>query len=191
MTRRTSVRTMDRCAGPLPPRSCAPPPSPSRMRWRPAQRARSRSHNASPRRWRCLMCLRPIPPRWPSTCNTGAVVFGRNPGLSLVPASNEKLPITYTALETLGPDYRIATDVLGQGAVVGTTWRGSLVLQATWRPNPQLRRPETASRAGARRLRSARSRAPCSATSPTSTRAERAPAGSPPSTSPSRSHCRR
>jgi len=61
--------------------------------------------------------------------STGAVVFGRNPGLSLVPASNEKLPVTYTALETLGPDYQIATDVLGQGALVGTTWRGSLVLQ--------------------------------------------------------------
>jgi len=55
--------------------------------------------------------------RWRASCargpfaamaldlNTGAVVFGRNPGLSLVPASNEKLPITYTALETLGADY--------------------------------------------------------------------------------------
>jgi D-alanyl-D-alanine carboxypeptidase/D-alanyl-D-alanine-endopeptidase (penicillin-binding protein 4) len=61
--------------------------------------------------------------------STRAVVFARNPGLSLVPASNEKLPVTYTALETLGPDYRIATDVLGQGALFGTTWRGSLVLQ--------------------------------------------------------------
>jgi serine-type D-Ala-D-Ala carboxypeptidase/endopeptidase (penicillin-binding protein 4) len=60
---------------------------------------------------------------------TGGVVFARNPGLSLVPASNEKLPVTYTALEALGPDYRIATDVLGQGAQFGTTWRGSLVLQ--------------------------------------------------------------
>ncbi len=61
--------------------------------------------------------------------SSGAVVFDRNPGLSLVPASNEKLPVTYTALETLGPDYQIATDVLGQGALVGTTWQGSLVLQ--------------------------------------------------------------
>jgi D-alanyl-D-alanine carboxypeptidase/D-alanyl-D-alanine-endopeptidase (penicillin-binding protein 4) len=61
--------------------------------------------------------------------STGAVVFGRNAGLSLVPASNEKLPITYAALETLGPDFRIATDVLGQGALVGTTWRGSRALQ--------------------------------------------------------------
>jgi D-alanyl-D-alanine carboxypeptidase/D-alanyl-D-alanine-endopeptidase (penicillin-binding protein 4) len=67
--------------------------------------------------------------------STGAVVFARNPGLSLVPASNEKLPVTYTALETLGPDYRIATDVLGEGAQVGTTWRGSLVLQGHGDPS--------------------------------------------------------
>jgi D-alanyl-D-alanine carboxypeptidase/D-alanyl-D-alanine-endopeptidase (penicillin-binding protein 4) len=61
--------------------------------------------------------------------STGAVVFGRNPTLSLAPASNEKLPVTYAVLETLGPDYQIATDVLGQGELVGTTWKGSLVLQ--------------------------------------------------------------
>ena len=60
---------------------------------------------------------------------TGVVVFGRNTALSLAPASNEKLPVTYTALEALGPDYQIATDVLGQGELVGTTWKGSLVLQ--------------------------------------------------------------
>lgn len=60
---------------------------------------------------------------------TGAVVFGRNGSLSLVPASNEKLTVTYAALETLGPAYQIETDVLGQGQLVGTTWRGSLVLQ--------------------------------------------------------------
>jgi serine-type D-Ala-D-Ala carboxypeptidase/endopeptidase (penicillin-binding protein 4) len=61
--------------------------------------------------------------------STGAVVFGRNPTLSLAPASNEKLPVTYAVLETLGPDYQIATDVLGQGELVGTIWKGSLVLQ--------------------------------------------------------------
>jgi D-alanyl-D-alanine carboxypeptidase/D-alanyl-D-alanine-endopeptidase (penicillin-binding protein 4) len=60
---------------------------------------------------------------------SGTAVFERNPGLSLAPASNEKLTITYAALEIFGPDYRIETDVLGQGALVGTTWRGALVLQ--------------------------------------------------------------
>jgi serine-type D-Ala-D-Ala carboxypeptidase/endopeptidase (penicillin-binding protein 4) len=60
---------------------------------------------------------------------TGAVVFGRNAGLSLAPASNEKLAVTYAALETLGASFQIETDVLGQGQLVGSTWRGSLVLQ--------------------------------------------------------------
>jgi serine-type D-Ala-D-Ala carboxypeptidase/endopeptidase (penicillin-binding protein 4) len=60
---------------------------------------------------------------------TGAAVFERHAGLSLVPASNEKLAVTYAALERLGPEYQIETDVLGQGALVGTTWRGPLVLQ--------------------------------------------------------------
>jgi serine-type D-Ala-D-Ala carboxypeptidase/endopeptidase (penicillin-binding protein 4) len=60
---------------------------------------------------------------------TGTAVFARNGGRSLVPASNEKLAVTYAALESLGPDYRIETDVLGEGELVGSTWRGSLVLQ--------------------------------------------------------------
>jgi serine-type D-Ala-D-Ala carboxypeptidase/endopeptidase (penicillin-binding protein 4) len=60
---------------------------------------------------------------------TGVTVFERNPSLPLVPASNEKLTVTYAALEILGPDYRIETDILGQGQLVGTTWRGALVLQ--------------------------------------------------------------
>jgi D-alanyl-D-alanine carboxypeptidase/D-alanyl-D-alanine-endopeptidase (penicillin-binding protein 4) len=60
---------------------------------------------------------------------TGTAVFERHAGLSLVPASNEKLAVTYTALETLGPDFQVETDVLGQGGLVGTTWRGPLILQ--------------------------------------------------------------
>src|SRR3954451_8491265 len=60
---------------------------------------------------------------------TGTAVFERHTGLSLVPASNEKLAVTYAALATLGPDFQIETDVLGQGQLVGTTWRGLLVLQ--------------------------------------------------------------
>lgn len=66
---------------------------------------------------------------------TGTAVFQRHAGLSLIPASNEKLAITYTALETLGPDFQIETDVLGQGELVGTTWRGPLVLQGHGDPS--------------------------------------------------------
>ncbi len=60
---------------------------------------------------------------------TGSAVFERHAGLALVPASNEKLAVTYAALAALGPDYQIETDVLGQGELVGTTWLGPLVLQ--------------------------------------------------------------
>ena len=60
---------------------------------------------------------------------TGTAVFERNPSLALAPASNEKLAVTYAALEIFGPDYRIETDVLGEGQLIGTTWHGALVLQ--------------------------------------------------------------
>ena len=60
---------------------------------------------------------------------TGTAVFQRHAGLALVPASNEKLAIAYTALETLGPDFQIETDVLGRGELIGTTWHGPVVLQ--------------------------------------------------------------
>ncbi len=60
---------------------------------------------------------------------TGTTVYTQNPTLALAPASNEKLPLTYAALATLGPMYRLETDVLGEGELDGTTWRGRLVLR--------------------------------------------------------------
>jgi D-alanyl-D-alanine carboxypeptidase/D-alanyl-D-alanine-endopeptidase (penicillin-binding protein 4) len=60
---------------------------------------------------------------------TGNVVFTQNSALSLAPASNEKLPLTYAALTTLGPTFRIETDVLGEGEQDGTTFNGTLVLR--------------------------------------------------------------
>jgi serine-type D-Ala-D-Ala carboxypeptidase/endopeptidase (penicillin-binding protein 4) len=60
---------------------------------------------------------------------TGAVVYTQNGSRSLAPASNEKLPVTFAALTTLGPQYRYETDVLGDGSQDGTVWQGSLVLR--------------------------------------------------------------
>src|SRR5256885_3100647 len=60
---------------------------------------------------------------------TGETVYSRNASLSLLPASNEKLAVTYAALTALGPGFRIETDVLGEGHLVGTTWQGDLVLK--------------------------------------------------------------
>jgi serine-type D-Ala-D-Ala carboxypeptidase/endopeptidase (penicillin-binding protein 4) len=65
---------------------------------------------------------------------TGSVLFTQNPGLSLAPASNEKLPLTYAALATLGPTYRIDTDVLGEGELDATTFNGTLVLRGSGDP---------------------------------------------------------
>jgi D-alanyl-D-alanine carboxypeptidase/D-alanyl-D-alanine-endopeptidase (penicillin-binding protein 4) len=60
---------------------------------------------------------------------TGATIFSRNEALPLAPASNEKLLVTYATLTELGASYRIETDVLGRGDLVGTTWTGDLYLQ--------------------------------------------------------------
>ena len=60
---------------------------------------------------------------------TGRAVFLHNPSLPLLPASNEKLAVTYAALTALGPAFRIETDVLGEGRRVGPLWKGDVVLK--------------------------------------------------------------
>ncbi|HST16094.1 MAG TPA: D-alanyl-D-alanine carboxypeptidase/D-alanyl-D-alanine-endopeptidase [Gaiellaceae bacterium] len=66
---------------------------------------------------------------------SGGVVFERNADTSLAPASNEKLPVTFAALRTLGPAYRFPTEVLGRGQLVGTTWQGDLYLKGYGDPS--------------------------------------------------------
>lgn len=60
---------------------------------------------------------------------SGEVVFARNAGRSLRPASNEKLPVAVAALQELGPHFRIPTRVYGEGELDGAVWRGRLVLK--------------------------------------------------------------
>jgi serine-type D-Ala-D-Ala carboxypeptidase/endopeptidase (penicillin-binding protein 4) len=60
---------------------------------------------------------------------TGQTVYSRNASLPLIPASNEKLAVTYAALTALGPGFRIETDVLGEGSQTGAVWNGDLVLK--------------------------------------------------------------
>ena len=59
---------------------------------------------------------------------TGRVVFQRNPSRALAPASVEKLPVAFAALQQLGPSFRFHTEVLGEGVLVGNEWRGDLYL---------------------------------------------------------------
>jgi serine-type D-Ala-D-Ala carboxypeptidase/endopeptidase (penicillin-binding protein 4) len=60
---------------------------------------------------------------------TGAVVYSRNESLALVPASNQKLPVTFAALSLLGSGFRFHTEVTGTGTLVGDVWHGDLWLR--------------------------------------------------------------
>jgi serine-type D-Ala-D-Ala carboxypeptidase/endopeptidase (penicillin-binding protein 4) len=59
---------------------------------------------------------------------TGQTLFTEHDTLSLAPASNEKLVVTYAALAGLGTVFRIETDVLGRGRQNGAVWQGHLLL---------------------------------------------------------------
>jgi serine-type D-Ala-D-Ala carboxypeptidase/endopeptidase (penicillin-binding protein 4) len=60
--------------------------------------------------------------------DTGEQLFAANETLPLAPASNEKLPLTYALLTTLGPSMRIPTKVEGLGVQTGDTLTGDLFL---------------------------------------------------------------
>jgi D-alanyl-D-alanine carboxypeptidase/D-alanyl-D-alanine-endopeptidase (penicillin-binding protein 4) len=60
---------------------------------------------------------------------TGGTLFERNPDTPLRPASNEKLPVSFAALRTLGGSYRFHTAVLGHGYLEGGVWHGDLYLK--------------------------------------------------------------
>jgi len=59
---------------------------------------------------------------------TGEVVFQSNAGLSLAPASAEKLAVSFAALRVLGPGFRFRTEVAAAGELDGRVWRGDLYL---------------------------------------------------------------
>ena len=60
---------------------------------------------------------------------TGQTLFARNPDTPLAPASNEKLTVTFTALQELGATYRFRTEVLGRGRQDGAVWHGDVYLK--------------------------------------------------------------
>ena len=62
--------------------------------------------------------------------STGAVVLQQDEALPVIPASNEKLPLSWAALKRLGPGLPLAHGgVRGWGALLGSTWSGDLVLK--------------------------------------------------------------
>lgn len=60
---------------------------------------------------------------------TGKHVYAHNLSMSLIPASNQKLAVTYACLLALGPSFRFETAVLGEGELDGSLWRGDIVLK--------------------------------------------------------------
>ncbi|MBD0290484.1 MAG: D-alanyl-D-alanine carboxypeptidase/D-alanyl-D-alanine-endopeptidase [Thermoleophilia bacterium] len=59
---------------------------------------------------------------------TGRRVYGRNAGLPLRPASNEKLTVALAALAKLGPRFRFTTRLVGEGRRDRGVWRGRIAL---------------------------------------------------------------
>ena len=66
---------------------------------------------------------------------SGETLFSRNAQAGLAPASNEKLPVAFTALTLLGPESQIATEALGEGEQNGTEWAGDIVLKGYGDPH--------------------------------------------------------
>jgi D-alanyl-D-alanine carboxypeptidase/D-alanyl-D-alanine-endopeptidase (penicillin-binding protein 4) len=60
---------------------------------------------------------------------TGTVLYAHQGTTPFIPASNEKLPVTWAALTRLGPAYRFHTELYGTGAREGSTWDGDVVLK--------------------------------------------------------------
>jgi serine-type D-Ala-D-Ala carboxypeptidase/endopeptidase (penicillin-binding protein 4) len=60
---------------------------------------------------------------------TGLPVYSHNLTLPLIPASNEKLAVTYAALHAFGPAYQFETQVIAEGEQEGALWRGDLILK--------------------------------------------------------------
>jgi D-alanyl-D-alanine carboxypeptidase/D-alanyl-D-alanine-endopeptidase (penicillin-binding protein 4) len=60
---------------------------------------------------------------------TGRTIYTQNISLPLIPASNEKLAVTYAALVAFGPAHQFDTEVVGEGELEGVLWRGDLILK--------------------------------------------------------------
>lgn len=67
--------------------------------------------------------------------DNGRVLYEHNSRRKFIPASNQKILVTATALSLLGPDYRFRTEVWATGATEGSSLDGDLVIVATGDPS--------------------------------------------------------
>jgi D-alanyl-D-alanine carboxypeptidase/D-alanyl-D-alanine-endopeptidase (penicillin-binding protein 4) len=65
---------------------------------------------------------------------TGEMLYARNPDKGFLPASNQKLLTTATALDALGPTYRYETTLHFDGSVRDSTLRGDLIVRGSGDP---------------------------------------------------------
>ncbi|MCY7302593.1 MAG: D-alanyl-D-alanine carboxypeptidase/D-alanyl-D-alanine-endopeptidase [Thermoleophilia bacterium] len=61
--------------------------------------------------------------------STGETLYAHKSDAPFAPASNEKVPVSFTALTLLGTGYRFHTEVYGVGGRAGTAWDGDFVLK--------------------------------------------------------------
>jgi len=66
---------------------------------------------------------------------TGRTLFSHNAHRKFVPASNQKILVTATALSLLGSDYRYRTEVWATGSTLGPLLDGDLVVLASGDPS--------------------------------------------------------
>lgn len=67
--------------------------------------------------------------------SSGSVMFEMNGTTAFVPASNQKLITTATALDALGGDYRYTTTLYFRGRVAGNALRGDLIIRGSGDPS--------------------------------------------------------
>jgi len=65
---------------------------------------------------------------------SGETLYGRNAGLRMIPASNNKALTSAAAMDVLGADFRFATNVSADGTQQGNVLRGNLYLKGTGDP---------------------------------------------------------
>jgi len=66
---------------------------------------------------------------------TGRTLYSRNAHRKFVPASNQKILVTATAISLLGPDFRYETELWATGSLIGTLLDGDLVVLASGDPS--------------------------------------------------------
>lgn len=67
--------------------------------------------------------------------DTGRILESLNSEKAIIPASNQKLITTAAILDHFGSDFRYQTNIYGEGALIGDTWDGNLVIKGSGDPS--------------------------------------------------------